>query len=58
MADALPPPPVRPPEDECCHRHCEPCVFDYYEAALERWRKAAAERGLDPDELLASQTAP
>jgi hypothetical protein len=32
-----PPPPPGP--GECCGRHCDPCVWDYYERALERWRE-------------------
>jgi len=30
-------PPQRPKQEECCERGCEPCIFDYYEIALQRW---------------------
>ncbi|HEY8098598.1 MAG TPA: oxidoreductase-like domain-containing protein [Methylobacter sp.] len=30
--------PVRPDNDECCHSGCEPCIFELYEEALERYR--------------------
>jgi hypothetical protein len=33
-------PPARPSQDECCHSGCDPCIFDLYEAALERYRVA------------------
>jgi hypothetical protein len=35
----LPPPPERPEPDECCGGGCTPCIMDYYEEALERWRR-------------------
>lgn len=31
-------PPDRPGPFECCDRFCDPCIWDYYERALERWR--------------------
>ena len=31
--------PRRPVMGECCGRGCAPCVWDYYERALERWRE-------------------
>jgi hypothetical protein len=31
------PPPQRPKQEECCDRGCDPCIFDYYENALQRW---------------------
>ena len=34
-----PPPPVEPPATECCGRGCSPCVYDYYEKALNRWKE-------------------
>jgi hypothetical protein len=33
-----PQPPRRPDLDDCCRSGCVPCVFDLYEAALERYR--------------------
>lgn len=35
--DPIPEPPVRPRPEECCGRGCEPCVYDLYEEALERY---------------------
>jgi hypothetical protein len=39
--------PREPEPEECCGRGCTPCVYDLYEAALERYRaelrKAQAE---------------
>ncbi|WP_118183694.1 oxidoreductase-like domain-containing protein [Paraburkholderia phosphatilytica] len=41
--DEPPPEPPKPPtSDECCHSGCDPCVFDLYDAALERYRVALA----------------
>jgi hypothetical protein len=37
--DPPPMPPVRPERDDCCHSGCEPCVFDLYDEALERYEK-------------------
>lgn len=51
QADAFPPPPVRPTEEECCHRGCDPCIFDYYERGLERWRERVRAAGGDPEAL-------
>ncbi|HEV2039697.1 MAG TPA: oxidoreductase-like domain-containing protein [Casimicrobiaceae bacterium] len=34
----LPLPPVRPSQDDCCKGSCDPCVFDLYEQAVERYR--------------------
>jgi hypothetical protein len=39
------PPPVaprRPDHDECCGGGCNPCVFDAYEDARERYEAALA----------------
>jgi hypothetical protein len=36
--DLPPTPPKRPGNDECCHSGCDPCVFELYEDALERYR--------------------
>jgi hypothetical protein len=55
MADETPLPPTPPREpdaSDCCGEGCINCVYDRYEAALERyrdalsrWRLHAAERG-------------
>ncbi|HEX5863714.1 MAG TPA: oxidoreductase-like domain-containing protein [Casimicrobiaceae bacterium] len=36
--DTPPMPPVCPGNDECCRGACDPCIFDVYEDALERYR--------------------
>ncbi|HXR56425.1 MAG TPA: oxidoreductase-like domain-containing protein [Casimicrobiaceae bacterium] len=39
------PPPVaprRPDNDECCGGGCNPCIFDAYEDARERYENALA----------------
>ncbi|MFM0295754.1 MULTISPECIES: oxidoreductase-like domain-containing protein [Paraburkholderia] len=41
--DPQPVPPVPPDLDDCCHSGCNPCVFDRYDEALERYRAALAE---------------
>lgn len=35
--DPMPEPPVPPRPEECCGRGCDPCVYDLYEEALERY---------------------
>ena len=40
--DPMPVPPTRPELEECCGTGCDPCIFDIYEAALERYRAALA----------------
>ena len=47
-----PRPPDKPLPEECCGRGCCPCIFDYYEDAMERWRKAVTEAGFDPEAML------
>ncbi len=54
MIEGLPRPPERPHEDECCHRGCEPCILDYYEEAMGRWRERVRAKGLDPEAVLAA----
>jgi hypothetical protein len=49
----LPKPPTEPDDAECCHRGCVPCIFDYYDGALERWRRRIELLGRDPDAVLA-----
>jgi hypothetical protein len=36
--DPPPVPPARPRSDDCCRGACDPCIFDTYEDALERYR--------------------
>jgi len=38
--DPRPTPPTEPALEECCKAGCEPCVFDRYYDALERYRAA------------------
>jgi hypothetical protein len=38
--DPRPMPPREPALEECCRGGCEPCVFDRYYDALERYRCA------------------
>ena len=40
----------------CCHRGCDPCIFDYYDRALERWEAKVRALGLEPDEARAKFT--
>jgi hypothetical protein len=51
-AASIPPPPTPPDEDECCRRGCDPCIFDYYERALERWCDRVRKMNADPDAIL------
>lgn len=37
-----PQPPIQPELEDCCRSGCSPCVFDLYEAALERYERALA----------------
>jgi hypothetical protein len=39
-ADPRPQPPREPHPDECCRSGCEPCVYDLYWQALERYEEA------------------
>lgn len=38
--DPQPQPPREPLPEECCGGGCEPCVFDRYSVALERYQEA------------------
>lgn len=38
----LPPKPKEPDPAECCGRNCDPCIYTYYERALEKWKKKIA----------------
>jgi hypothetical protein len=48
LSDAPPPPPLRPEPYECCGRGCCPCIFDYYNDALARWRETMRASGQEP----------
>lgn len=39
-ADPRPQAPREPSPEECCGRGCDPCVYDRYYGALERYREA------------------
>ena len=54
---ALPKPPDKPSDAECCHRGCCPCIFDYYWDAFERWESTIRARGFDPAEVSAALAA-
>ena len=43
---------------ECCKRHCDPCILDYWYEAMDRWRERIRAKGLDPDEVLAAFEKP
>jgi hypothetical protein len=36
--DPRPVPPTRPSPEDCCKGSCDPCIFDVYEDALDRYR--------------------
>ncbi|TJZ65175.1 oxidoreductase-like domain-containing protein [Chitiniphilus eburneus] len=38
--DPRPEPPLEPALEECCGSGCDPCIFDTYAAALQRYREA------------------
>jgi hypothetical protein len=38
--DPRPEPPERPLPEDCCQSGCNPCVFDLYDDALERYEAA------------------
>ena len=48
----LPKPPAPPDPQSCCQRGCTPCIFDYYDTALERWEGRIRALGHDPAEVL------
>ena len=40
--DPPPTPPREPEPGECCQSGCEPCVYDLYWEAVERYERALA----------------
>ncbi|WP_374469425.1 oxidoreductase-like domain-containing protein [Phenylobacterium sp.] len=46
--------PEQPDDEMCCKRGCDPCIFDYYERALDRWEAKVRALGHDPAQLVAS----
>ena len=42
-ADPKPQPPQAPEPNDCCYSGCNPCVYDIYWAALERYERALGE---------------
>lgn len=40
--DSAPVPPVAPDLEACCGSGCDPCVFDVYEVARDRYLTALA----------------
>lgn len=37
--DPKPLPPERPGDNECCQSGCDPCVFDFYNDEMDRYRQ-------------------
>ena len=42
QAEPRPLPPPEPASGECCHGGCDPCVYDLYYEALDRYERALA----------------
>jgi hypothetical protein len=42
MPASLTTPPTAPDPADCCGEGCSNCVFDQYEAAMQRWRDRQA----------------
>jgi hypothetical protein len=40
--DPRPAPPEPPLPDECCQSGCDPCVYDLYQEALDRYKAELA----------------
>ena len=52
--DPMPQPPSKADYDACCGSGCDPCIFDLYDQAMERYRKALEQwRGRHPEVALA-----
>jgi hypothetical protein len=49
--DPMPQPPVQPDLDACCGNGCDPCIFDFHDLEMDRYRQALRawrERHPDP----------
>jgi hypothetical protein len=42
--DDLDPKPLPPAPGECCGCGCSPCILDYYEEELARWKERQSRR--------------
>jgi len=40
--DPRPTPPPRPDDEDCCGQGCVPCIFDFYDEAMGKYREALA----------------
>jgi len=41
-SDPPPTPPQRPDDEDCCGQGCVPCIFDFYDEAMGRYREELA----------------
>jgi len=39
-SDPMPEPPASPDPNACCDSGCDPCIYDLYERAMDRYRLA------------------
>lgn len=51
--DPPPTPPIEPALEDCCQSGCNPCIFDIYQDALERYRLALQKWQARQDEAIA-----
>ncbi|WP_232821085.1 oxidoreductase-like domain-containing protein [Dyella sp. C11] len=40
--DPPPTPPQRPDDEDCCGQGCVPCIFDFYDEAMGKYREELA----------------